>query len=158
MLRYINGVPNAPEAFGAYSQAVIVGNLAYVSGQLAIDPKTSQLVEGGLEEQTDRVMKNLAAILGHMNTDFSNVVKATIYTTDLSQFHILNGVYAKWMGEVRPARATVQVAALPLGGLVEIEMVVVLGSLDELMSFRPGDEENVQSGKEQLREMRRRNH
>lgn len=155
MLRYINGVPNAPEAIGAYSQAVIAGNMAFVSGQLPVDPRTGSLVEGGLEEQTDRVMKNLAAILGHMNTDFSNVVKTNIYTTDLSQFHILNGVYAKWMGEVRPARATVQVAALPLGALVEIEMTVVLGALDELMTFRPGEEETAGESKTQLREMRR---
>ncbi len=146
MLKYINGVPNAPEAIGAYSQAVILGNMAFLSGQLGIDPKTGALVEGGLEAQTDRVMKNIAAILGHMNTDFTSVVKVNIYTTDLSQFHLLNGVYAKWMGDLRPARCTVQVAALPLGAEVEIEVLAVLGSLDELMTFRPEEQQEAQKG------------
>jgi len=143
MVKYVNGVPNAPEAIGAYSQAVIVDNLAFVSGQLPLDPKSGKVVEGGMEEQTDRVMKNLAAILGHMNSDFSSVVKATIYTTDLSQFHILNGVYAKWMGALRPARATVQVAALPMNALIEIETIVMLTPPQELMLFRPGESETV---------------
>jgi 2-iminobutanoate/2-iminopropanoate deaminase len=138
MLKYIN-VAQGP--MGPYSQAVIVGELAFVSGQLPQDPKTGLICGENIEEQTDRAMKNLAAILGQMCSDFSHVVKTTIYTTDLSQIHVINRVYTKWMGAVRPARTVLQVAALPLGAFIEIEMIIKLGSNEELMLFQPADEE-----------------
>jgi len=131
MPRYINGVNSAPEAIGPYSQAVIQDNLVYSSGQIPLDPDTGKIVEGGIEAQADQVMKNLSAILDHLMIDFSHVLKTTIFLTDLNDFAKVNAVYAEWLGEVKPARATVQVAALPLGAQVEIELVAVLTKADE---------------------------
>lgn len=133
MIRYINGVPNAPKAIGPYSQAVVCNGLIYLSGQIPIHPETGTLVEGGIESQTNQVMKNLLAVLGFMNIDFHNVLKTTIFLTDLSDFQVVNSIYAKWVGDVKPARATVQVAALPMGAKVEIELVAVLELHDEAM-------------------------
>lgn len=125
-LRYINGVPNAPQAVGPYSQAVIIDNLVYLSGQIPIDPKTGQLVEGSFEEQVNQVMKNILAVLGFMQMDFANVIKSTIFLTDLNNFQTLNLVYSKWLCGVKPARSTVEVSKLPLGANVEIEMIACL--------------------------------
>jgi 2-iminobutanoate/2-iminopropanoate deaminase len=126
MIRYINGVPGAPTAIGPYSQATIFDNLVYVSGQIPVHPETGLLVEDGIEAQTEQVMRNLIAVLGFMNIDFTHVLKATIFLTDLSTFDKVNNVYGRWMGDVRPARACVQVSALPKGADVEIELVAVL--------------------------------
>ncbi len=128
MLKYINGVPNAPKVVGPYSQAVVWEKMAYLSGQIPIHPETGQLVDGDIEAQTDQVMKNILAVLGHLNIDFSNVLKTTIFLTDLSNFQKVNAIYAKWVGSVAPARSTIQVAALPLGSQVEIEVVAALSS------------------------------
>lgn len=132
MLKYINGVPNAPEAIGPYSQAVVCENMVYVSGQVPIHPETGEIVEGGIEAQADQVMRNLLAILGFLNIDFSHAVKTTIYLTDMKNFQIVNAVYSKWMGSLRPARATVEVAGLPRGALVEIDCVAVLEPANQL--------------------------
>jgi 2-iminobutanoate/2-iminopropanoate deaminase len=145
MIKYINGVPGAPAAIGPYSQATIFDNLAYISGQIPVHPETGVLVEGGIEAQTEQVMRNLIAVLGFMNIDFTNVLKATIFLTDLSTFDKVNNVYGRWMGEVRPARACVQVSALPKGADVEIELVAGLaeraivtiphGAVDDVMKL-----------------------
>jgi len=129
MMKYINGAPNAPQAIGPYSQATVFGQHVFLSGQVPINPDTAKIVEGGVEEQTEQVMQNLQSVLAHMKLDFSNVAKATIFLTDLGNFAKVNEIYGKWLGDLRPARATIQVAALPLGAEVEIEMYAFLPEL-----------------------------
>lgn len=133
MIKYINGVNNAPEAIGPYSQATIFDKLVFLSGQIPVHPETGEIVSADIEEQTDQVMRNLIAVLGHMGLDFTNVLKSTIYLTDLNDFQKVNNIYSKWMGNVRPARACVQVAALPRGASIEVEVIAVLESQDHLM-------------------------
>ena len=111
----------APAAIGPYSQAIRSGDLVFLSGQIPLDPATGELVSGGIEEQTRRVMNNLGAVLTAAGASFENVVKTTIYLADLSDFGAVNGVYASYFGQPAPARATVQVAALPKGARVEID-------------------------------------
>ena len=113
----------APEAIGPYSQAVSVGGFLYTSGQIALEPETGELVPGGFEAQARQVLKNLSAVLEEAGLDFGATVKATIYLADLNDFPTLNELYADAMGDHRPARSTVEVAALPKGALVEIDLV-----------------------------------
>ncbi len=128
MVKYINDAPGVPGAIGPYSQAVIAGGMAYLSGQIPLDPANGQMVSGGIKEQTTRVMDNLKALLAHLKVDFGSVARSTIYLTDLGNFQVVNEIYSKYLGnEARPARATVQVSALPKGSLVEIDMVAHLG-------------------------------
>lgn len=116
----------APGAIGPYSQAVSAGGFLYTSGQIALDPATGELVPGGFEAQTRRVLANLDAVLASAGCGFGDVVKATIFVTDLASFPRLNELYGEALGEHRPARSTVQVAALPKGALVEIDLVAKL--------------------------------
>ena len=118
--------PAAPAAIGPYSQAVAAGNLLFISGQIPLDPTTGQVVGGGIAEQTRQVMNNLAAVLKAAGVDFSRLAKTTIYLTDLSDFAVVNGIYGEYFTGVFPARATVQVAALPKGVAVEIEGIACL--------------------------------
>lgn len=111
----------APAAIGPYSQAVLAAGQLYISGQIPLDPATGQVVAGGIAEQTRQVMQNLAAVLAAAGVDFSRVVKTTIYLTDLSDFAVVNGIYGEYFSGIFPARATVQVAALPKGVAVEID-------------------------------------
>lgn len=113
----------APGAIGPYSQAVEIDGWLYTSGQVGLDPTTGALVEGGFEAQARRVFVNLTAVLATVGCTFSDIVKATVYVTDLADFATLNGIYAEAMGDHRPARSTVQVAALPAGAMVEIDLV-----------------------------------
>jgi 2-iminobutanoate/2-iminopropanoate deaminase len=113
----------APFQGAPYSQAIRTGDLVFVSGQLAIDPKTNQLIDGGISEQTERVMQNLRAILEEAGSGLGQLVKTTIYLADLGDFAEMNEVYGRHVGPEPPARATTQVAALPQGALVEIEAV-----------------------------------
>lgn len=117
----------APKAVGPYSQAVSTGNLLFTAGQVAIDPATGKLVEGGIREQTRQVMENLNAILTAARTDFSKVAKSTVFLQDIKHFAEFNQVYAEYFPSEPPARSTFQVAALPLGAMVEIEMIALLG-------------------------------
>lgn len=113
---------------GPYSQAVVRGEWLFASGQIPIDPSTGKLVEGDVEAQTERVIANLAAILEEGGSSLDHVVRATVYLTDLSLFPRVNAVYAKhFRGDPPPARATVGVAALPLGADVEIDAIAILG-------------------------------
>jgi 2-iminobutanoate/2-iminopropanoate deaminase len=112
----------APFQGAPYSQAIAHGGLVFVSGQLGIDPE-GNMVEGGIAEQTEQVMQNLAAILEAAGTSLRNVVKATIFLADLGDFQAMNEVYARHVGDEPPARATFQVAALPSGALIEIEVI-----------------------------------
>lgn len=116
----------APHAIGPYSQAVSTDGFLYTSGQIGLDPATGQLVPGGFEAQARRVLANLKAVLASAGCGFGDVVKATIFVTDLASFPRLNQIYGEALGEHRPARSTVQVAALPMGALVEIDLVAKL--------------------------------
>jgi 2-iminobutanoate/2-iminopropanoate deaminase len=118
---------SAPKAIGPYSQAIRVGSLLYTAGQVALDPESGQLVEGGIEAQTRRVLDNLAAVLAAAGGSLANVVKTTVFMQDLGEFAAMNAVYAEYFTQAPPARSTVQVAALPRGARVEIECVAVLG-------------------------------
>lgn len=113
----------APAAIGPYSQAVATNGWLFTSGQVGIDPRTGDLVPGGFEAQAGQVFANLGAVLASAGCTFADVVKATVYVTDLANFPKLNALYAQAMGEHRPARSTVQAAALPKGALVEIDLV-----------------------------------
>ena len=116
----------APAAIGPYSQAVVTGNLMYTAGQIAIDPATGQIVPGDVTVQTERVMKNLAAVLESGGATWNDVVKTTVFLMDMADFPRVNEVYARVMGDARPARTTVAVSGLPRGVRVEIELVVAL--------------------------------
>ena len=118
---------NAPRAIGPYSQAIRTGELLFLSGQIPLDPSTGELVSGGIEVQTRRVLDNLGAILQSAGGSFADVVKTTIYLVDLAEFAVMNGVYESYFTQPAPARATVQVAALPKGARIEIEAVARLG-------------------------------
>jgi len=126
MLKYFSDATNAPAAIGPYSQAVVANNFAFLSGQIPLDPKTMKLVEGGIEEQTRQVFSNIQAVLSHVGADFSRIAKTTIFLTDLGDFQTVNKIYAEFMKDSKPARSTVQVAALPLGSKIEIEVIVAL--------------------------------
>jgi len=115
----------APQAVGPYSQAVKVGNFLFISGQIAINPETGKLEGETVAEQTERVLKNIEAILREAGFSLKDVVKTTVYLKNMCNFAEMNGVYAKFFGEHRPARATVEVSNLPLGALVEIEAIAV---------------------------------
>jgi 2-iminobutanoate/2-iminopropanoate deaminase len=117
----------APAAIGPYSQAIIAGGFLYTAGQIPIDPVTTQVVEGDIVPQTQRVMDNLHAVLAAAGASWRDVVKTTVYLQDMGDFPRMNEVYAATMGDARPARATVQVAALPRGVRVEIDLVAHLG-------------------------------
>jgi len=119
---------DAPKAIGPYSQAVAVDGWLYTSGQVALDPASQRLVDGDFEAQAKRVLANLEAVLASAGCTFQDVVKATVYLQDFGDFATLNRLYAQAMGEHRPARSTVQVAALPLGAKVEIDFVARIPS------------------------------
>ena len=117
----------APAAIGPYSQAVSAGGWLYTSGQIALDPASGRMVEGGFEAQARQVLANLEAVLASAGCTFREVVKTTIYVTDLGNFPRLNELYGEAMGDHRPARSTVEVSGLPKGALVEMDMVARLG-------------------------------
>jgi 2-iminobutanoate/2-iminopropanoate deaminase len=119
----------APDPVGPYSQAVAHAGLVFASGQIPLDPETGELVAGGVEEQTARVLANLSAVLEAGGSSLERVLKTTVYLTDLSLFPRVNAVYARHLtGTPPPARATVQVAALPLGAQVEIDAIAAAQS------------------------------
>ncbi len=116
--------PHAPEPVGPYSQAVVHNGLVYASGQIPLDPETGEKVEGEIEAQTERVIANLSAVLEAAGSSLTRVLRTTVYLTDLSLFPRVNAVYAAhFTGTPAPARATVEVAALPLGSQVEIDAI-----------------------------------
>lgn len=117
---------DAPAAIGPYSQALSAGGFLYTSGQIGLDPATGAMVEGGFEAQAKQVLANLRAVLASAGCGFGNVVKSTIYVADLADFALLNELYGEAVGDHRPARSTVQAAALPKGALVEIDLVAKL--------------------------------
>jgi reactive intermediate/imine deaminase len=116
---------NAPAAIGAYSQAVQVGNHIYLSGQIPLDPKTMEVISENIEDQIHQVFKNLGAVIEAAGASFSDVVKLNVYLTDLSHFPLINEIMSQYISEPYPARAAVQVSALPRGVQVEIDGVVI---------------------------------
>ena len=114
---------DAPKPIGPYSQAVISGGLLFASGQIALDPATGDVVPGDVAAQTERVMKNLIAVLKEAKMGPENVVKTTVYLADIADFPQMNEVYARYLGKEAPARSTLQAAALPRGVKVEIDLV-----------------------------------
>ena len=114
---------HAPAAVGPYSQAIDCGEFVFCSGQIPLVPETGLLVEGGIEEQTHQMFSNIRAVLQAAGLDFSNVVKTTVFMTDLSQFVTFNGIYAEYFPVNPPARSCVEVSSLPKGALVECEVI-----------------------------------
>lgn len=121
----VHHTDRAPAAIGPYSQAVSTGGFVFTSGQIALDPETGEIVPGGFEPQARQVLRNLERVLESAGCSFQDVVKATIYLTDLAEFPRLNELYGETLAGHRPARSTVQVAGLPKGALVEIDLVAV---------------------------------
>jgi 2-iminobutanoate/2-iminopropanoate deaminase len=120
--------PAAPLPVGPYSQAVAVGDLLFLSGQIPLDPSTQKLVAGEIEDQTVRVIENLAAVLAAGGSSLAGVVRTTVYLTDLALFPRMNAVYARYFEQLpRPARSTLQAAALPLGAQIEIDAIALRG-------------------------------
>lgn len=117
---------NAPKALGPYSQGISTGQLVFTSGQLGLIPETGVLAGPDVESQARQVMKNIQAVLEAADTDFAHVVKTTIFLTDMAHFKAVNAIYGEYFPDTPPARSTVAVAALPLGGLVEIETIALL--------------------------------
>jgi 2-iminobutanoate/2-iminopropanoate deaminase len=125
MSKTIITTPNAPAPIGPYNQAVLSGNLLFISGQICLDPATGELKSKDIQEETHQVMHNLKAILQQAGMDFSHVVKTSIFITDMQQFGAVNEVYGKYFESDFPARETVQVSALPKFVNVEISMIAV---------------------------------
>ena len=115
----------APKAIGPYSQAIVAGDLVFCAGQVALDPKSGELVSGDIREQTRRVLDNLAAVLEAAGAGLDRVVKTTVFLTDFAEFAAMNEVYGERFGTHRPARSTVQISFLPRGARIEIEAIAV---------------------------------
>lgn len=123
--RIIIQTETAPQAIGPYSQAVAANELLFTAGQIPLDPVTMEIVAGGIENQTEQVLKNLKNVLEAGGSSLDQVLKTTVFMTDLAQFPQMNQVYANYFGQSLPARSTIQVAALPKNSLVEIEAISV---------------------------------
>ena len=115
--------PNAPQAIGPYSQAIRYGDFLFVSGQIAIDPQTANIIEGNIEAQTEQVLKNIAAIIEAAGMSLQDVVKCSCFLKDMNDFVKFNGVYENYFGEILPARETVEVSRLPKDVLVEVSAI-----------------------------------
>jgi 2-iminobutanoate/2-iminopropanoate deaminase len=124
-MKKIYATSKAPSAIGPYSQAVEANNTLYVSGQIPIDPATGKLIDGGIAEQTDQVLKNIGAILSAAGYAYNDVVKSTCYLSDIINFKAMNEVYARYYTENFPARVALAVKDLPMGALVEIDAIAV---------------------------------
>jgi 2-iminobutanoate/2-iminopropanoate deaminase len=125
-MRELVTAAGAAKAIGPYSPALKVGNMVFLSGSIPLDPVSGQLVEGGIKEQSTRVMENIKALLAAAGADFSNVVRTTVFMTDLGEFAQMNEVYASYFTAPYPARSTVQVVKLPRDVRVEIDVIAVL--------------------------------
>lgn len=117
--------PKAPRPVGPYSQAIEAGELIFLSGQIGLDPKTGEMVEGGIQAQAKQALKNLSGVLERMGLDLSAVVKMTVFLTTMDNFGPMNEVYATFFKDAPPARSCVAVSGLPLGGLVEMEAIAI---------------------------------
>ena len=122
-MKTVIATPDAPKAVGPYSQAIAVGDFLFCAGQIPLDPATGELVAGDVSAQAERVLQNIAGVLRANGMTFANVVKSTVFMVDLANFAAMNTVYAKYFTEPFPARSTIQIAALPKGAQVEIEVI-----------------------------------
>jgi len=127
MKREVIATKKAPAAVGPYSQAIRVGDFVFTAGQLAIDPATGKLIEGGIEEQTRQVLRNIAAVLEAAGSSLDKVVKTVVFLKDMGDFKAMNEVYGRFFANEPPARSTIEVADLALGALVEIDAIAVVG-------------------------------
>ena len=127
-MRQAVSAPNAPKAIGPYSPGIRAGNLLFLSGQILIDPATSNLVEGDIAAQTEQVMRNIGALLKAAGAGFEHVVRPTVFLADINDFAALNAVYGRFVGTPPPARSTVQVARLPRDARVEIDVIAIIES------------------------------
>jgi 2-iminobutanoate/2-iminopropanoate deaminase len=121
-MKKVIATPDAPKAVGPYSQAIALGDLLFCAGQIPLEPATGELISGDTAAQAERVLKNIQAVLAANEMTFANVVKTTVFLTDLGDFAKMNEAYARYFAEPFPARSTIQVAALPKGASVEIEV------------------------------------
>jgi 2-iminobutanoate/2-iminopropanoate deaminase len=124
--RHVIATESAPAAIGPYSQAVRIGDLVFCSGQIPLDPNTMQIVEGGIEEQANRVFANMSAVATEAGANLSDICKLTIFLTDLADFAVVNDIMARHFSQPYPARSTVEVSALPKAALIEIEAIIAL--------------------------------
>ena len=124
-MRTIVSTPDAPKAIGPYSQAIKANGLVFISGQVAIDPATQQVIGGDVSAQTDRVLKNLSAILKASGSDLKNALRCTVFLKDMNDFTAMNAVYGKYFDVEPPARSTVEVSRLPKDVLVEIDVIAL---------------------------------
>jgi len=138
MNKEIISTSNAPQAIGPYSQAVRVGRFLHTAGQIALNPETGQMVEGGVAAQAEQVMQNLQAVLEAAGTSLDNVVKTTIFLRYMKDFSAVNEVYGKFFGAGKPARSTVAVSALPLKALLEIEAVALVPDIGAVQETPKG--------------------
>lgn len=125
-MRQVISTENAPKAIGPYSQAIVYNGLAFLSGQIPLDPTTGQIVEGGIAEQTEQVIRNMAAVLEACGSSLGKVLKTTVFVKDMTEFAAMNQVYAKYFAADPPARSTVEAARLPRDVRVEIEAVAAV--------------------------------
>lgn len=137
-MKKIISTSEAPAAVGPYSQAVRVGSTIYCAGQIPLDPKSGEIVSGGIEEQTRRVMENITGLLKAERLTVSDIVKTTIFLMDLGDFQKVNEIYGSYFKQAPPARSTVQVAGLPKGARVEIEVIAVADAGDAVASDTSG--------------------
>ena len=128
MIKRIIQTEQAPAAIGPYSQAIRIGDFLYTSGQIALDPESGIFLSGEIEEETEQTLKNISAILQAGGVNFENVIKTTVYLSDLNDFTRMNRVYEKYFSKNKPARACVQVAALPKGAKIEIDAIASCSS------------------------------
>ncbi len=124
-MKRIISTEKAPKAIGPYSQAIEANGMLFISGQIPIDPSTGKVIEGGINEQTEQVIKNIGAILHEAGYDYQDVVKSTCLLSDMDNFAAMNAIYGKYYAENPPARAAYSVVKLPLGVLIEIETIAV---------------------------------
>ncbi len=124
-IRCFESIPGAPQAVGPYSLAVRAGGMVFLSGQVGLNPSTGKLIGASIEEQTEQALSNLKTVLEGVGLSFADVIKSTIFLTDLGNFQKVNTIYGTALGGHKPARSTIQVSALPLGAIVEIEMIAL---------------------------------
>lgn len=127
-MRRVIKTGEAPQAIGPYSQAVVAGGLVFASGQIPLDPRTGEFVEGGIAEQTEQVLRNLSKVLEAAGSGLARVVKTTVFLADMGDFAAMNEVYGRFFTDEPPARSTVQAARLPRDARVEIDVVALAGS------------------------------
>lgn len=125
---FISAVPGAPKAIGPYSVACIYDSVLYCSGQIGLDPESGKIISADFEAQVNQILKNISAVLKSCDIDQKDILKATVFMLDMSNFPKFNEIYSQWLGDAKPARSTIGVAALPAGAIVEVEIIARIRS------------------------------